>query len=520
MWYNAGEDAVVSTRWGSQLTEQVWPEFQRTVGERVGLAAGGTVVVGVSGGPDSLCLLHLFRRLREEGHLDVALVAAHLDHRIRPDSGSDARFVAGIAENWGIPFVGGAADVPAMAEAPGVSLEEAARVARYRFLRETAERRGAAFVAVAHNADDQVETVLMHLLRGTGLAGLRGMRHRSRLAEMRLGDETALPAHDVDLIRPLLGCRRAEIEEYCRQQGLQPLSDPTNTDMTIFRNRLRHELIPYLESYNPNIRAVVTRMADVVANDYDYLRAEVSRAWGETVAETRSGVFQFDQAQWDRLHPSLQAGLLREAVRRLRRNLRNINWVHVDNALQVARRGEVGQRATLPGGLMLTMDYGRFWVSDECRDLPGDDYPALVADFVPLQAPGSTPVGDGRWTLVARVTPRDQVEREWRDNPTLWRAYLDAERVDLAGLGMRVRAAGDWFCPLGMGGKCKDVREFMIGIKLPQAARRRYPLVVAGRQIVWIPGGRLDDRARIDATTRRVLILEMVKSLDAESGNE
>jgi len=249
---------------------------------------GELVVVAVSGGPDSLCLLHLLHGLAPA--LGLQLHVAHLNHGLRgEDADADARFVAGFAAALGLPCTIGQADVRALADAPGISLEEAARQARYRFLSETARAVGARTIAVGHNADDQAETVLMHFLRGSGLAGLRGMAPKTALGEYWLGGiasrqtpPLAMTSGGADfwLIRPLLAIPRRAIEAYCAEHGLAPRFDRSNADTTFFRNRLRHELLPILEQYNPAIRAILAHTAEALAGDHQIVRAEVEAAWG------------------------------------------------------------------------------------------------------------------------------------------------------------------------------------------------------------------------------------------------
>ncbi len=264
---------------------------------------GAVVVTGVSGGPDSVCLLHVLRRLAPE--LGLRLHVAHLNHGLRgAEADADAAFVAALAAGWGVPCTVGRADVVALAEDAGLSLEEAARQARYRFLAEVAEAAGATTIAVGHNADDQAETVLMHFLRGSGVAGLRGMVARTRLTDYRLsvhrsggaeeqgGRETLpgslfpLPPVALWLVRPLLVVPRGAIETYCREHGLQSRFDRSNEDTTFFRNRLRHELLPILAGYNPAIREVLAHTAEALAGDYEVLRAEVAAAWAQVIARS------------------------------------------------------------------------------------------------------------------------------------------------------------------------------------------------------------------------------------------
>lgn len=483
--------------------EEVWRKFRRAVEENALFARGDTVVAGVSGGPDSLAMLHMLCRLNTEEGWNIRLIAAHLNHGIRPEAEEDARFVAELAQKWGLECEVGQADVPAMARQPGLSLEEAARIARYRFLGKVAARHGARAIAVAHHADDQVESVLMHFLRGAGLAGLRGMRPAVPLREMRLGAESV--GGEVRVVRPLLECWRAEIEEYCRQYGLTPRFDRSNLDTTLFRNRLRHELIPYLETYNPQIRQVLLRTAAILAQDYDFLHAHTLQVWEQIASSPEPGVIALERSAWSALHPSVQAGLLREAIHRLRWGLRNINWIHVHNALEVARRGEAGARATLPQGLMLTVGYRYLWVADEVWRPAEGFYPQMDVEQIPLPVPGRVRISS-EW--VVETETAEAFVGEARP-PDAWTAYMDADKVDWASLCLRRRRPRDRLCPIGMGGRAKEVRALFIDEKVPLRWRQAYPLVADSAGVLWVPGLRLDERAAVTPSTRRVLVVRM-----------
>ena len=479
---------------------------RRTINRHQMFDPGETLVVGVSGGPDSLCLLHVLRELR--GEYDVRLHVAHLDHQIRgQESAADAAFVARVAEEWGIPATVAARDVPAYARERRLAIEEAARQARYAFLAGVAQETGARKVAVAHNAGDQVESVLMHFLRGAGLAGLRGMGPVSPWPSQPITS----PPLDLILLRPLLEVPRAEIEAYCRQHRLQPRFDRSNLDTTYYRNRLRHELIPLLETYNPGVREVVRRTARVIADDHEYLREQGRRAWEGVVTEA-DGAFVFALEPWRQLHPSLQRQLLREAIRRLRRGLRNINWVHIEGALTVLNERPTGSIATLPQGLQLFKGYDRFTVGEA---LPRPDLPLLTVERLPLTVPGVTPLPKSAWQVEARILSRGELTGEHFSDANPWQTVLAYDRAGPE-LALRRRRPGDRFQPLGLGGRAKAVSEFMINEKIPAHIRDEFPLVVSPRHIVWIPGWRLDERVKITEGTKRVLWLAFSKeSLEA-----
>jgi tRNA(Ile)-lysidine synthase len=410
---------------------------------------------------------------------------------------------------------------------------------------------GARAIAVGHNADDQTETVLMHWLRGSGLAGLRGMLPATPMGDLRLpaprpagasqgglagrpgeiGDclppgplararagwrvgqgRSGIPSpisglQSLTLIRPLLDIPRADIEAYCARYNLQPRFDRSNLDTTYFRNRLRHELIPYLETYNVNIREVLRRSASVMAADYELLRQRLEVTWGQVVRAESDQEVTFDLAAWRALPLALKRSTLREAIHRLRRALRNIDFVHVENAVEILTDGETGAQATLPQGLMLTIGYDSFTVADQgYRMLP--DLPLLLSTgHLPVAIPGRTQLPGTDWLLWVEILPRSALSDQALVAAQGWEVYLDSAGVGSACV-LRPRRPGDRFCPLGMGGRSKRVNEFMINEKIPASWREHIPLLVneEGR-IVWVCGWRPDERACVTGSTQQVVWL-------------
>lgn len=496
---------------------------RRTIKRYELLNLGDQLVVGVSGGPDSLCLLHVLLRLQEEW--DLQLHVAHLNHRMRGEEAeADAAFVADLAHRWGLPVTVGARDVPALARTHRLSLEEAARQARYTFLAEVAAQVGADKIAVGHNADDQVETVVMHWLRGAGPAGLRGMLPKTVLSHYHLLGRASppfpAPAQNREgpwLIRPLLGVPRAEIEAYCREHGLQPRFDRSNLDTTYYRNRLRHELLPLLETYNSRIREVLWRSAEVMAGDVEVLRLACEAAWARTVQAESDEAVVFDRATWAHLPIGLQRGLLRSAIVRLRSSLRDVPYEVIENAVEVAARGTVGAQASLPAGLALSVTYDRLIIAGPGVTGPPPDWPLLYSESpVPVAVPGITPLGE--WQLEARVLPPGAWERAAIElNPDPWQAYLDytvVQRMASGALTLRRRQPGDRFRPLGLGGHRTRVSQLLINLKVPRPWRDAIPLLVAADTILWVCGFRLDDTVRVTERTQQVLHLRFSKEDD------
>jgi len=481
------------------------------------LASGDGVVIGVSGGPDSLCLLHVLLCLREEYRL--RLHVAHLHHGARgTEADADAEFVAALAAEWGLPVTVEKQDVPALARVHKLAFEETARRMRYAFLARVAREIGARKIAVGHNADDQAETVLMHFLRGAGPTGLRGMLPLTPITDYRLLDPfLQSPTSNLQsptLIRPLLKVPRSEIERYCADQGLTPRFDRSNLDTTYFRNRLRHELLPLLETYNSNIRTRLCHTAAVIAADYELLTQLREQAWAEVVQKGLEATIIFDRAAWRALPVALQRATLRQATYRLRKSLRDVDFIHVENARQVGLREETGAQATLPMGLVLTVGYDTLTVGDEGDAGAPPDEPLLwSAEPLPVQVPGTTPLPRSKWMLQVEML-EEWDTRQIATNPNPWTAYFDADAL-ADPLRLRSRRRGDRFRPQGMGGHSVKLSAFLINLKVPGAWRDYVPLLVAGDEIVWVCGRRIGEGITVGPETRRVARLWFARTPSA-----
>ncbi|MBA3944564.1 MAG: tRNA lysidine(34) synthetase TilS [Herpetosiphonaceae bacterium] len=297
--------------------------------------SGAKLVVAVSGGPDSLCLLHLLRRFEADG---LQLHVAHLNHGLRPQAAADAAFVAATAADWGLPVTVGERDVAALAQQQHSGFEAAARQARYAFLRDVATAVGTDDVALGHTADDQAETVLLRLLRGAGPTGLAAMRPRTELA-------TGLV-----LLRPLLAITREEIEAYCAAHGLLPRQDASNTSPLFVRNRVRATLLPAIKTYNPHIVQTLGRTATVCADEDAYIRSQLDHLWPELVIQAGDHQVVLDRLAFRNLPRALQRRALRRAMELLG-GLTEVGADHTERMLVLAQQ-EHG-RLQLPGGRWL-----------------------------------------------------------------------------------------------------------------------------------------------------------------------
>jgi tRNA(Ile)-lysidine synthase len=469
------------------------------------LPQSGCVVVGVSGGPDSVCLLHVLQYLcAPDGFFpQVKLHVAHLDHLLRgEESRAEATFVADLAARWKLPCTVAQRDVAAQARTGHQSIEEAARAARYAFLREVAAQVGAVRIAVGHHADDQVETLVMHWLRGSGTAGLAGMRPLEK-----------------EIIRPLLGARRDEILAYCARHRLTFCEDTSNQDPRFLRNRIRHALLPVLEGYNPNLRETLLRNAEIFAEEERYFQAQVDAAWPQVVlAETPAvaGVVRVegDVAAYRRLPLAVRRRLLRHLGLLVSGGMISLELRHltaVDDLLhRVAGSGE----AHLPGGIRVQRVYGRFVCEHVAARQSGQtEMPSeQVGTSMPLPVPGEACLPGTRWLVRTQILdgasmPPPGYERSATGSR---RGYMDLEAVEkYLPLALRTRRAGDRFRPLGMAQE-KKLQDVFVDAKMPRTERQTLPLVCgADGTLLWVPGYLVSDLVKLTPATRRVLALEL-----------
>jgi tRNA(Ile)-lysidine synthase len=481
---------------------------------------GARLLIAVSGGPDSLCLLGTVTALLERHHpiAPSAVVVAHLDHGLRGEEGAaDAAWVTRFAQDLGLECVVERVDVRALARAQHRSLEDAARRVRYAFLRRASTQTHCDRICVGHTRDDQAETVVMHFLRGSGLAGLAGM-----------------PSLRGDIARPLLDLSRADTATYCAARGWTPRIDPTNADPAFMRNRVRADLLPGLEAYNPNLRQTLVRNAALLADDERLLESLAAAAWPGVLAEHDSTRVALARTSLNGLVPALRHRVLRRAAQHLtdiQSGLEAASLLALDDLLD---RGTTGAALDLPGGLRACLDYATLvFVRHPVRSARrAASAPAQAGDSGArwrLSVPGVLELHELGWRLRAWHTDLpagvDPVGTPPAPQSLLshaglagalaraeLRAYLDA---DAAGgeLFVRTWRPGDRIRPLGMTHD-KKVQDVFTDGKVPRALRQRLPLVCSGERLIWLAGVRIDDSVRVTPDTRRILALQL-ESLDA-----
>jgi tRNA(Ile)-lysidine synthase len=341
-----------------------------------------------------------------------------------------------------------------------------------------------------------VETVLMHFLRGAGLDGLKGMQ-----------PSTILPVFDaqIPLVRPLLHAWRRETEAYCSEQGLVPNLDASNADPAYFRNRLRHVLIPELERYNPRFKEVLLRSSQALADDHGLLQEQVDAAWKQALAEEGPGTLVFRAEALAQLAPGLRRNLLRRAAARLRPVERDFGFERIQAAAEFCAASQPASgRIELGGGLSLYREGPALILAAWEADLPAAHWPQATG-ACELRT-GSLQLGD--WVLHCEAAAEHGPESPPADN---WSAWLDADHLP-GSLTVRPPRSGDRFQPLGMPDGTLKISDFFINEKLPRRARRSWPLVCSGEQIVWVPGYRISHPARVTPDTRRIVKLHLRKT--------
>lgn len=439
------------------------------------LTAGDRVLVAVSGGQDSLTLLHVLHELSPD--LQISLVVGHLHHGLRgADADADQRVVAELAAQLGLPFVTDRTDVAELARDEGIGLEEAGRRARYRFFDQAAEVHDCQKIALAHTATDRAETLLMNLFRGAGLHGLR-----------------SIPPRRGRIIRPLILVSRQETGEYCRIKGLDVRVDSTNQDPAPLRNRLRAELLPQLErEYGPGVEAALCRAAE-------HALAEIE--WTEPLAAAALDDAREDEglsvAQLHELPPGLRHRVLRRFLAEAGHPLTDLGQERWQALEALLDSGGTGRRLELSHGMKVELVYGVLTVAPAAAEAVDASVEAR------LDVPGQVALPGGA-RVTAAVVAAEPVPFPPADAP---QALLDADQAG-AVLTLRQPRPGDRFVPLGMAGH-KKLHDFFVDNKVPR--RERHPWVVAREDgaILWVVGHRVSETARVHDATRRILALSL-----------
>ncbi len=460
-------------------------KVKQTVEHFCMLKPGDRVVVAVSGGPDSVCLLSVLAELSWE--YGLTLHVAHLDHMFRgKESADEALFVAGLAEKLGVPATIGKIDVPAFCRERGLSSQEGARTARYGFFSRVAEATRSSRIATGHTADDQAETFLMRLLRGAGVSGLSG-----------------IPPVRENIIRPLIEITRQEVLEHVKEAGLAFVTDPSNSKPAYTRNKIRLDVIPVLKQFNPRIVETLASEASLLRDENDAMEACLTTFVPGIISRERDFVV-FKREEFNALQQAFRRRLFKRAVDLAGAESSGLSSVQIDEALAFMAAAGAGRTMRLPHGLTVEREYGKFIISLQA---------ASQSFSHTLALPGTTPIPEIGMEVETTVRETRDDGRETRDERAenyLWHAEFDYAKIVLP-LTVRSRLRGDRFCPTGMGGRSKKLQDYFVDEKLPRRKRDAVPLLVSGDDILWVAGLRTDERFLPGVKTKRILVVRVKK---------
>lgn len=457
-----------------------------------GLNYESTILVGVSGGPDSLCLLSL---LHEKG---FRVVAAHVNHHLRPEADIEEKQVENFCKERKVPILLFAVDVKGFSETEKLSIEESARILRYRCLMKAAKENSAQALAVAHQADDQIETMLMHVLRGSGMSGLKAMSYRSFNANF---------SSEIPIVRPLLGVWREEIEDYCREHEITPSYDQSNDDKTYFRNRIRHELVPLLKTYNTQADRHLWQLSQLAGDEEDLVNNLTQQALNKLVKETGEGYFVISRESFTGNEIALQRRIGRQLLAVLCSNLRDIGLEPVQTLCDFMNSPAVKGEWQILDGVRVT----HFTLLEDLLFTDNADLSALwplISTEIEIDLSGKGEVLlNPNWLMKFSVVRNENNVIDAGSNA----AFFDLDQVTRP-LKINCWKNGGTFQPFGMKGKNVKIGDFFTNNHLPELARSQWPILYGGNSVLWIAGLRRANSAPVTANTRQVLKIELVRT--------
>lgn len=456
-------------------------KVKKTIKKYRMLESGDRVIVGVSGGPDSMALLYALNQIKEKYNL--VLKVAHLNHGFRGEEAQrEAQFVEEMAQKLELPFEVKAFDVPAYKKKSSLSSQEAARVIRYQFLEDVRKKFNAKKIALGHNANDQAETLMMWLLRGTGVKGLSGIP----------------PVREGGIIRPLIETTREEIEVYLKEREIPFVIDSSNQKTDYLRNRLRHELLPLLEEhYNPQLVKSLVQTASILRREDEYLENIAKDLLKEIVVSKDSRSVVIDSKGLLALPSVIQMRCVRGVLEQVKGDLRRISSTHIYDIIKIVSNDKPHRVLKLPEGIRVEKSYNHLTVT-----LHQTAPPPFYYQFTSL--PDQVSIEEiGREMRFETLEGGDHLI----DKENLDLAYLDEGEV-LMPLTIRNAKPGDRFQPLGMKGE-KKIKDFFIDEKVPLKERKRIPMLFFGDLLGWVGGMRINHRLRVTKGTRKILRIEI-----------
>lgn len=437
------------------------------------------IVIGVSGGPDSMALLYVLLEIKDE--IDFNIHIAHINHGVRGEAADkDQLFVERVAKQLNLPYYTKNVDMILYGKEHGISAEEAGRELRYGFFREILQNCGGGKIAVAHNMNDQAETLLMRFFRGTGVDGLKGM-------EFILGD----------IIRPILGISRKEIEDYIEINNIETVLDHTNLMPIYTRNKVRLELIPYIEeNFNPNIINTLWRTSSIAMTDSNFLEKYSKERYNEVVKKRGKDSIILDGKKFLEEDRSIQQRIIRNTILEISNSLQGISEAQISNILNLFLASETGKECHISSNLIAKTSYENFII--EKNTIKEEmDY------LYDINLEGITNVKELGYSFDTSIITKEQFETS---NKLKGVRYFDFDSIK-GDLKIRNRKHGDRIVPFGMSGT-KKIKDYFIDEKIPKELRDSIPILVDDENILWVVGYRTSEKYKVTINTKRVLVIK------------
>lgn len=442
---------------------------------------GDKIVLGLSGGPDSVCLLHILYRLKEKMNIEV--YAAHLNHQIRGlEAQKDALYISQICEDLGITSFVKAINVPEYCKEQGVSLEEGARTLRYEMFEEIKQKTKSNKIAIGHNRNDQAETVLMRIMRGTGLQGLRGIEY----------------IRDNKIIRPILDIERSDIEAYCEKYELNPRIDKTNLESIYTRNKIRLELIPYMkDNFNPNVIESIVRMTNSLKSDSDYIDLEAEKSFKE-VSTLKEDSVEISLPKYSNLHNAIKVRILRSAIKHIIGDTNFVDQKHIEDIIELECESKLNKMLNLPRGIFayrrknIIILTTKEIVSEEidfCYNIPSNGFIKIKELNLVLE------------------TQKMSIDRYKSIKLDKTSKGFDFDKIK-GGIVVRSRKQGD---KIKLAGGSKKVKDLFIDLKIPREDRCKVPVITDDEGILCVGDYKTSENYKIDSETKEVLKISFKK---------
>lgn len=445
---------------------------------------GDNVVAGVSGGPDSICLLHVLNSLANR--LGIKIYAVHINHMLRGEEAErDEQYVRSFCERLGVPLYSKAINIREYSKVKRISLEEAGREVRYHEFDAVADSIGKSKIAVAHNKNDQAETVLMNIIRGSGLDGLKGMDYiRGRI------------------IRPLLDIERKDIENYCKNHSLNPILDSSNVESIYTRNKIRLNLIPYINTnFSVDIMENICRMSGLIKDDSLFIEESAKKLYDQCIVNRQKDAVLLDILKFRECHPSMKKQIIRHALKEVKGDLKGFERVHIESVVDLGINGATGSQIHLPCNFRAERSYNVLKIFH----FKNEAGTAVFSELIKI--PGITRIESLNSSVEAFLEKNKvNVEKYMNIRYNSLVQFFDYDKLRM-GINIRNREAGDVFKPYRSSGT-KKLKEYFIDNKIPRDIRESIPIVAMGREIVWVIGYNISDKFKVTENTKSVLRLE------------